>query len=153
LKGYKMADGNIKRIHSKGEFEQEEYYAGEAGIYPGMQLELNSAGKVIKHATSGGALGDEAMYAMEDQMQGKTVDDVYTINTIVTCIIPRKGSEINVLLADGETVAIGTKIMSGGDGTSKANSGGVKIMGEATAALDLSASANTANALTPMRVS
>ncbi len=142
----------IKRIHSKGTFAQEEYYAAEAGIYPGMLVELNSDGKLIKHASSGGALGDEAMFAMEDYLQGRNVGTVYAINEIVFVIIPNKGSEINALLDDGESVVPGDKIMSGGDGTVKKNAGGTSIVGESTGTLDLSASSNTANGLTPVRI-
>ncbi len=142
----------IKRIHSKGPFVQEEYYAAEAGIYPGMLLELNSDGKVIKHVSSGGVLGDEAMFALEDYLQGKVVGDVYAINEIVLVIIPHKGSEINALLDDGESVVPGDKIMSGGDGTVRKNSAGTSIVGESTGTLDLSASSNTANGLTPVRI-
>lgn len=141
-----------RRIHSKGEYRHEEYYAAEAGIYPGMLLEINSAGKVIKDATSGGAVGDEVLIAGEDALQGKTVNDVYVINTIVTVIVPQKGTELNMLLLDGEDVSVGEKIMSGGNGTLKANSGGTAIVGVATEALDLSATANTINSLVPVRV-
>lgn len=147
-----MADV-IKRIHSKGPFTQEEYKAGEAGIYPGMQVKLDANGEVIKHSTSGGALGDEKMFAMEDQIQGKTVDQVYANDSIVTVILPRVGCEINVLLEDGETVAPATKIMAGGTGQVKANAAGTQIIGMSTGTLDLSGSSNTADGLTPVRIS
>jgi len=142
----------IKRIHSKGPFTQEEYKAAEAGIYPGMQVQLNSDGEVELHDNSGGAVGDEKMFAIEDQLQGKTVDDVYADNSIVTVILPYKGCEINMLLADGESVVPGDKIMAGGDGTVKKNSSGTDILGTSTGTLDLSASSNTANGLTPVRI-
>ena len=142
----------IKRIHSKGQITYEEYYAAEAGIFPGMLLELNSDGKVIKDTTSGGALGDEVIVALEDYLQGRTVETVYAINEIVLVALPHKGSEVNMLLDDGESVVPGDKIMSGGDGTVKKNAGGTNILGESTGTLDLTASANTANGLTPVRI-
>jgi hypothetical protein len=146
-----MADV-IKRIHSRGPIIQSEAYAAEAGIYPGMLIKLDSDGKVVKHANAGGVLGDENLIAIEDQLQGKTVDDVYAINTIVTYMIAPPGSELNVLLDDGAAVVIGGKIISTGDGTVKATTGTpAKTLGVATKALDLSASANTANALVPCR--
>jgi hypothetical protein len=152
-----MADV-IKRIHSRGPIIQSEAPAGESGIYPGMLIKLNSAGAVIKHANAGGVLGDENMIAIEDQLQGKTVDDVYAYvaanPAIVTYIIFPPGSEGNVLLDDGAAVVIGGKIISTGDGTVKATTGTpAKTLGVATKALDLSASANTANALVPCRFS
>jgi hypothetical protein len=146
-----MADV-IKRIHSKGPFTQEEYKAAESGIYPGMQVKLDSNGELVKHSTSGGAIGDERMFAMEDQIQGKTVDDVYADDSIVTVIIPYLGCEINMLLLDDEVVEIGDKIMAGGAGQVKENSGGSSILGIATGALDLSTSAALADALVPVRI-
>ncbi len=142
----------IKRIHSKGPFEQEEYVAAEAGIYPGMLVELDTDGNVIKHDVSGGAVGDETLVAMEDQIQGKTVDDVYADEAIVTVMIPAKGTEVNLLLKDGAVVTPGVKVMSNGDGTIIVNSGGVHIPGMSTGSLDLTGSSNTANALTPVRI-
>jgi len=146
-----MAD-RIKRIQSKGSFVYEEYVAGEAGIFPGMLLKLNASGQVIKHSTSGGVNGDEVMVALEDYLQGNTVATVYAINEIVLVIIPNKGSEINMLLADGESVAPATKIMAGGGGLVKANAAGTVIIGESTGTLDLSGSSNTVNGLTPVRI-
>lgn len=142
----------IKRIHSKGGFAQEEYKAAEAGIYPGMQVKLNSDNEVVKHSTSGGAVGDEKMFAMEDALQGKTVADVYADEALVTVIIPYKGSEINMLLEDGESIVPGDKIMAGGTGQVKKNAAGTDILGTATGTLDLSGSSNTADGLTPVRI-
>lgn len=142
----------IKRIHSKGPFEQEEYKAAEAGIYPGMLVELDTNGEVIKHDDSGGAVGDEVLVAMEDQIQGRNVDTVYADDSIVTVMIPAKGTEVNLLLKDGEVVTPAIKVMSNGDGTIIANSGGTHIPGMSTGSLDLSGSSNTANALTPVRI-
>jgi hypothetical protein len=146
-----MADV-IKRIHSKGPFTQEEYKAAEAGIYPGMQVKLDTNGELVKHSSSGGALGDEKMFAMEDQIQGKTVDDVYADDSIVTVILPYVGCEVNLLLEDGEIVTPAVKVMAGGDATIKANSGGTQIIGMSTGSLDLTGSNNTANGLTPVRI-
>ncbi len=147
-----MADV-IKRIHSKGPITQEESVAGEAGILPGMILILNSSNQVVKHATAGGDYGDELLVAIEDQLQGKTVSDVYASGDIVTYMIAHIGSELNLLLDDGEAVVIGSKIISTGDGTVKLTTGVPKAnIGVATAALDLSASANTANGLVPVRI-
>jgi hypothetical protein len=82
-----------------------------------MLLDLNSAGAVIKHATEGGI--GETLIAMEDALQGKTVDDVYTNANVVSYGIFAEGSEAYVLLADGEDVSIGEDLISAGDGTWK----------------------------------
>lgn len=147
-----MADV-IKRIHSKGPIIQEEYFAGEAGIYPGMLVKLDSSNEVVKHANAGGVLGDEVMIAVEDQLQGRNVDTVYDDESLVTVFIVPPGSEVNMLLDDGATVVIGGKIISTGDGTVKATTGTpAKTLGVATKALDLSASSNLINGLVPVRV-
>jgi hypothetical protein len=111
-----MADTK-RRIHVAGKFIHEEYYAGEAGIYPGMLLKINAAGKVIKHTTEGGALGDEILVAVEDALQGKVVADVYAINTIVSVMIPLKGSRFNALVEAVSDCNVADKLMSAGNGT------------------------------------
>ena len=108
-----------ERIHSKGPFEQEEINAAGAGIYPGMLLTLGAIGVVV-HATEGGRA--EALIACEDQLQGKTIATVYTISTLVTCLLPRKGCEVRVLIEDGQNVAIGSELISAGNGKFKVSS-------------------------------
>ena len=105
------------RVHGKGDYRQEEIIAGEAGIYPGMLVELNSSGYVIKHDDEGGR--GEAMIAQEDVLQGKTKDTVYTISTIVTVILPVKGAEVNLLIEDAQDVSIGSPLISAGNGLFK----------------------------------
>jgi hypothetical protein len=137
------------RIHSKGDWRHEEALAGEAGIYPGMLVSLNSAGAVIMHATEGGR--GEVAIAMEDALQGKTVDDVYTNAEIVSYGIPVTGAVFNVLLQAGETAIIGSELISAGNGKFKVDtnvSSGVTIDAKgrmliAEEALDLSASGSS----------
>ena len=152
-----MAD-IVKRIAKKGEYRHEEAVAGEAGIYPGMQIKLNSAGAVIKHATEGGALGDEILIAAEDALQGKTVDDVYTSGDIVTYYIPTRGAVMNMIAEAGTALGIGDKMHAAGDGTiqeaSAAGSGVTiaSVIGVIEEAVDLSAS-GAVDTLVPVRIS
>lgn len=104
------------RIHSKGPFRHEEMKANEAGIYPGMLLKVDSSGEVGMHDDVGGVLGDECLIAEEDAPQGNTVDTVYADDSIVSIIIPNKGSVVRMRLAENEVVSIGEKICSNGDG-------------------------------------
>lgn len=133
-----------RRIHSIGDYRQEEANAGEAGIYPGMLVKLNSSGNVIKHDVQGGFA--EAAFAVEDALQGKTVSDVYANGSKVTYILPAKGSVVNALINAGENIAIGDKLISNGDGTlveiGAADSAGTttEIIAIAVEACDLSAS-------------
>lgn len=104
------------RIHNKGGYHQEEYTA-HAVITPGNLVKLNSDGEVLRHSTSGGQ--GEAMIAMEDALQGNTVDDNYAAADLVTVILPYKGSVVNALILAGENVAIGDHLYSSGAGCLK----------------------------------
>jgi len=106
------------RIHSKGPYTHEEHDAGEAGIYPGMLLKLASDGDVEIHDDENGRA--EALFAEEDAVQGRTVSQVYTVDEVVSCILPMVGCEIRALIQDGQDISIGDRLVSAGDGTLKA---------------------------------
>ena len=104
------------RIHAKGDFQQEEAIAASA-ISPGMLVEFfGKAGTLRAHATEGGQ-APEAAFAIEDVLQGKTVDNAYAADDLVTYILPTKGACVNALLKDGYDYSIGMQLISGGDGT------------------------------------
>ncbi len=132
-----------QRIHAKGPFQFEEYNAAEAGIYPGHLIKLNEGGNVINHDLEGDR--HERMFAQEDALQGKTVDDVYANEALVGAIILPAGSECYAMLDDGEDVVIGDYLVSAGDGTlmkQYADSGMVDVfvVGVALETLDLTGS-------------
>ena len=103
-----------RRIENRGGGYHQEYTAGEAGIYPGMLVDLNSAGKVIKHATA--EVQTPMMIAVEDAAQGNAAETVYTNDNQVDCFLPNKGSVVNVLVESGQNIAIGDVLVSGGNG-------------------------------------
>jgi len=135
------------QIQLKGDFRHEEHDAGEAGIYPGMLLELNSSGNVIKHPTAGGR--HQKMFANLDPLQGRTKATVYTNGDPVMIILPVSGSVVNALIRDGQDIAIGDELVSNGDGClAKAldmNSYDElqEVVGYAMEAIDLSGSSGT----------
>jgi len=145
---------SINRIHSKGDYRQEEAPAAEPGIYPGMLLALASDGDIGIHADEGGRA--ERAIAMEDALQGKTVDDVYTIATICTYCLFLPGSEANVLIEAGQDLDIGTELISAGNGKFKAlsdlESGETadQVIAISMAALDLTGTGD-ADTLSPVR--
>jgi len=53
---------------------------------------------------------------MEDQHQGKTVDDLYVEGEVVACMLPNLGSEVQAMLVDNAVVSIGDHLVSNGDG-------------------------------------
>lgn len=94
-----------------------EYNAGEA-ITPGMLLELASDGDVDIQDAAGGVCSK--MFALEDELQGKTIDTAYAAADPVQCWIATPGEEVLALLADGEDVAIGDILVADGTGKLKA---------------------------------
>ncbi|MDY0183622.1 MAG: hypothetical protein RBR39_10010 [Proteiniphilum sp.] len=94
----------------------EEYIAGGV-ITPGHLVALNSDGEVIVHATEAGVI--LPMFALEDELQGKGIDDAYKEDDRVQVWIPGRGDEVYALLAANESVNIGDYLVSKGGGTLK----------------------------------
>ena len=94
----------------------EEYKAAGA-ITPGFLIELTSAGTVQAASEEGGTV--LPMFAIEDELQGKTITDNYAQHDVVQCWIPQRGDIVNAILKQGETVVIGDYLVSKGDGTLK----------------------------------
>jgi len=94
-----------------------EEYAAASVIVPGNLIELSSSGTVQNHSTEGGnAL---PMFALEDELQGKGIEDAYAAADRVQCWVAQPGEIVYARLADGESVAIGDFVESNGDGTVK----------------------------------
>lgn len=139
-----------RRIEYKGNFLYEEYDADVATIYPGMLLRRTSTG-VIPHNEPGKDC--EALFALEDALQGKTVSDLYAVGNKVQCVLPGKGSCVCALLKTGYTFNVNTPVVSAGDGTliplDDVASG---TAGCVVGFVQVAAGALTANALHPIRV-
>lgn len=121
-----------------------EFVAGGV-ITPGMLLIVGSDAKVLAHNVAGGA--SSKMFALEDELQGRTIDIDFASGEPVQCAVATPGCEVLAILANGEDVAIGDKLVSNGDGKLKAatsDSSAVVIeefiIGEATEAVDMSGS-------------
>lgn len=93
-----------------------EYDAGGT-IKPGHLLALNSDNAVVVDSSAG--VGNSKMFALEDELQGKGIDDNYVSGDKVQVWNTIPGEEVYALLADGEDVAVGDKLVSAGDGTLK----------------------------------
>ena len=115
-----------------------------------MLLIIENTGTVKAHN-----LADQdafPIFALEDELQGKGIDDAYAANAPVQCWIPYRGDIVNAILADGEKVDIGDPLTSDGYGRLKKHvtdtgSSAVpwtvypeQIVGYAAEALDLSGS-------------
>jgi hypothetical protein len=111
---------NTNTIRSKGQYSQDEAYTTEA-ITPGMIVQIDAAELVglndepqIKKCAETDVYVDRA-FAVEDGLQGKTVDDDYAIDSLVTFIIPFRGSQVNARVAVN-TYAAGDKLVQDGVG-------------------------------------
>lgn len=110
-----------------------------AAFYPGHLLEVTSAGKFQKHSGDAGVVAPK-IFAIEDENQGKTIDDVYATTGRAVGWIPQPGDEVYAIVADGENIAIGDKLVSNADGTLK--EGTANVVGMALEAYDLSGSSS-----------
>jgi len=123
-----------------------EEYEAHATIIPGMLLALNSDNEVLAHNVSTG--NAEKMFALEDELQGKGIDDDYTAGDKVQCWIAGRGDQVNALLRDEESAAIGDFLESDGEGRLKVYGADIpdssfyiyplQIVGVALEAVDLS---------------
>ena len=91
-----------------------EYTATAVAITPGMLLELTSAGTVQAHSSSG--QNAMRMIALEDELQGKAIEDNYAASAKIQVWMAQPNEEAYMILADGESVAIGDFLESNGDG-------------------------------------
>ena len=90
-------------------------YKAVGAINPGALIEVTSAGKVQPHSTSGGTV--LKMFALEDELQGRTIDTAFSADEPVQCWQTVAGEEVYAWLKNGQSVAIGDFLTSGGDGT------------------------------------
>ena len=92
----------------------EEIVATAVAVLPGTMVELTSAGAVQAHSTAGGNV--LPMFAFEDELQGKTIDDTYLASDVIQVWIPGRGCIVFAILADNNDVSIGDFLESNGAG-------------------------------------
>lgn len=134
-----------RRIHLLGTGRHEEAVAAEATIKPGMLLELNSTGKVIKHNQNGGWA--EKIIAVEDALQGGTIDSTYDNASIVSFVVASPGDVCYVVLAAGEFITPDMYLCSAGTGAFIAASGTKQRLCRALEAVD-----NNDSAAVPVKI-
>lgn len=83
-------------------------------VTPGMLVEKLSTGNIRPHALAAG--NAQRAFAIEDDLQGKTIADVYATTTLVQYEVLPPGAEVLAILNDGENVAIGDPLESAGNG-------------------------------------
>lgn len=144
------------RIQLTGEFLTEEGLASGT-VKPGHLLEMtNATANTVKaHATEGGY--SERAFAVEDALQGDTVDDSYSDGDMVAYHLVEPGAVVLGWLEAGVSYAKGEKLISAGGGNLKketeATSGVTvkQIIAIVETALDLSGSSDV-DTQSPVRV-
>lgn len=112
-----MAKNTIKIKNYLNVFE--EMISTAVAIKPGMLLEMtNASGAKTCQAHSTAQGNVIPLIALEDEMQGKTIDDAYaaTAGTHIQVWIPQRGDIANMLVVDGTAIAVGDLLVSNGDG-------------------------------------
>ena len=127
-----MAKNTIRLKNYLNIFEEME---ASADIYPGMLLEVQTTGKVRAHNTADNPVGPAI--ALEDELQGKGIDEKYVDGDKVQVWYPQVGDQAYMILKDGQDIAIGAVLQSNGDGTLKAAGTGTGCF-QALEAVDLS---------------
>jgi len=102
-----------KTIILKGSGVRKEALAS-GSVTPGHLLQLTSAGAFIVHQVAKGI--GRALFAVEDDLQGNGIDDVYATTTLVQANIMQKGDVVNAILATSQTIVRGDYLESAGNG-------------------------------------
>lgn len=105
---------NYRTIKIKKYSDVIEEYKAAAALTPGMLLELTSSGTVRKHASANTFAFP--MFALEDELQGKSIDQDYAANDQVQCWIPYRGDIVYAIIADGQNITVGDPLVSNGLG-------------------------------------
>jgi hypothetical protein len=97
--------------------------AAGGAITPGHLIEKNASDEVVVHATAAGAVAQTA-FALEDQAQGRGIDDAYAAGERVVYQVFTPGEEVYAILENGANVAIGAALESNGAGELQARTTG-----------------------------
>ena len=85
-------------------------------VLPGMLVAINATGKVVKNTVPADGQTYALAVVLEDELQGKTIDDLIESNQPAQVWSPIPGEEALLLLADGEVVVNGDLIAAGDGG-------------------------------------
>lgn len=90
-------------------------YVAAGTITPGMLIEMDSNGEMQAHDTAGGPAAK--VFALEDELQGKTIEDNYVADDQVQCWMCVPGEEVlGILKDDTDAVVKGDFLESAGGG-------------------------------------
>lgn len=125
-----------KRIHLRGPHAVHEEARAGGAIRPGDLIDVNSSGKVVKHPTAGGWA--EKAFALEDALQGRSIDDNYAADELVSFTICKPGDIVYAWLSGGEVTTLDDFLTSNGDGALKVASSTDQRIAKVLEAVDAS---------------
>lgn len=132
-----MSTAQSRKIVLRGSPRQDEAVASGV-IKPGHLIKLDSNDKVLVHATANGEA--ERAFAVEDALQGRTIDTAYAIGERVSYVLPVPGDEVAAYIKAGANgnIVIGDKLVSAGNGCLEKYNGTVlQVIAIAREAVDL----------------
>lgn len=109
------------KLKSCGDIRSE--YESAGAILPGSLVEVNSANKVVVNSKDSGRV--PAMFALEDELQGKTIRDAYAVDEPVQVIFAQPGDEVLALIDSAFDPAIGALLRANSGGELQATASGV----------------------------
>jgi hypothetical protein len=127
----------------------EEYTAGGT-ILPGMLLAYSADDTVIAHNDDAPAATCLPIFALEDALQGRGIDDAYVSGDPVQCWIAGRGDQVYAILEDGAHVEIGEFLESNGAGYLQKFTSGNGAVAQALEHLDLSGSSGEEESVGPL---
>jgi hypothetical protein len=93
--------------------------AAATSITPGMLVERDDVGGVIRWKLATADIAGPPAVATEQASVNKGVDDVYALNDLMEVSIGHKGAAFWMLIASGQNIAAGDLLGSAGNGTLK----------------------------------
>jgi hypothetical protein len=93
--------------------------AAAATITPGMLVERDNVGGVIRWKLATADIAGEPAVATDQAMVNKGVDDTYATNDLVEVSVLHKGASAWMLIASGQNIDAGDLLGSAGGGTLK----------------------------------
>jgi hypothetical protein len=105
----------LLRDSGNGSAQFDERPAGTA-ITPGMLVRYNANDKVVFNNVADDPVG-ELLFALEDNLQGRTIDDDYAIDDLCKYCAVKPGDQVYAIAS--EAIAVGAKVGSTGNGKVK----------------------------------
>lgn len=102
-----------------GDFTEVNDLAAKEALTPGMLVERNNTGGVIRWQKAATDVAGPPAVVLNQSMNNKGVDDDYAIGDLVQVAILHKGAAAWCLIASGQNVSAGNLLGSAGGGTLK----------------------------------